>query len=76
MGFAQFMSSSAGRAIRAIAGIVLIIVGIIGMPATWGWIVGIVGLLPLAAGVFDICIFGPLLGGKLSGKANRQQPEG
>jgi hypothetical protein len=60
--FFGFLASSTGRAVRAIAGIVLIVIGIALIQGTVGWIVAIVGLVPLGAGVFDKCVIAPLLG--------------
>jgi hypothetical protein len=59
-GFARFMASGAGRLLRIVAGIALL---------AWGWslrggggvALAIVGLVPLAAGVFDFCVLVPLL---------------
>jgi hypothetical protein len=63
MGFARFMSSLAGRLIRIVAGIVLIIVGLAVVHGTGGIILAIVGLVPLVAGLFNFCVFAPLFGG-------------
>ncbi len=57
-----FLGSSAGRWTRAIAGVVLIAVGLFAVGGTAGYIVAIVGLAPLAAGVFDVCLFAPIAG--------------
>ncbi|MGD8603758.1 MAG: DUF2892 domain-containing protein [Anaerolineales bacterium] len=73
MSFAQFMSSSAGRALRVVAGIALILVGLLAMEGTWGIVVAIVGLVPLVAGVFDFCLIGALFGAPLHGKDVRGQ---
>jgi hypothetical protein len=70
MGFARFMSSTAGRAIRVIAGIALIVIG--GLLGGGWWALAVVGLVPLAAGVLDFCLFAPLFGQPLSGKAIRK----
>lgn len=59
-GFFKFMSSTAGRWTRAIAGIILIILGLFVLEGTTAWVVGIIGIVPLAAGLFDWCIFAPL----------------
>ena len=69
MGFARFMASPAGRALRAVVGVVLIVVGF----SLGGWWIalGIVGLLFVAVGVFDVCLLAPLFGQPLSGKAVR-----
>jgi hypothetical protein len=63
MGFARFMSSLAGRLIRIVAGIVLIIVGLAVVHGTGGIILAVVGLVPLVAGLFNFCVFAPLFGG-------------
>ena len=63
MGFARFMSSLAGRLIRIVAGIILIIVGLTVVHGTGGIILAIVGLVPLVAGIFNFCVFAPLFGG-------------
>ena len=63
MGFARFMSSLAGRLLRIVAGIALIIVGLAVVHGTGGIILAIVGLVVLAAGTFNFCIFAPLFGG-------------
>ncbi|MBK8024205.1 MAG: DUF2892 domain-containing protein [Chloroflexi bacterium] len=71
MAFAKFMASTTGRLIRIVAGLVLIVVGLAVVQGTGGIILAIVGLLPLAAGVFDFCVFAPLFGQPLSGPAIR-----
>ncbi|GAC1530360.1 MAG: hypothetical protein NVS3B12_04810 [Acidimicrobiales bacterium] len=58
MTFIAFMASPAGRIARIVAGLALIVVGIV---LGGGWLaLVVVGLVPLAAGVFDFCIFAPL----------------
>jgi hypothetical protein len=61
-GFFSFIASPAGRAVRAIAGLILIALGLLVVKDTLGWILAIVGLVPLAAGLFDWCVFAPLFG--------------
>jgi hypothetical protein len=63
MGFARFMSSLAGRLLRIVAGIALIVVGLAVVHGTGGIILAIVGLVVLAAGLLNFCIFAPLFGG-------------
>jgi len=53
-----FMASPAGRLARAAAGVVLIVLGI--ALGGGGWILAAVGLVPLLAGVFDVCLLAPL----------------
>lgn len=64
-----FMSSPAGRIARMVAGVVLIVVGAVIGGA--GWILAVVGLVPLAAGAFDVCLLGPLFGRPLAGSQMR-----
>lgn len=66
-GFAQFIASGAGRALRIVAGIGLIAWGYSISETTAGAVLMIVGLVPLAAGAFDLCLLSPLLGGPLAG---------
>lgn len=60
-GIAQFLSGPAGRGVRVVAGLALIAVGLgpVGGGMT-GYIIAIVGLVPIAAGAFDFCLLGPL----------------
>jgi hypothetical protein len=60
--FFRFIASPVGRLIRAVAGLVLIWVGLGWVQGTGGWVLVIVGLVPLLAGAFDRCVFAPLFG--------------
>lgn len=73
MAFAKFMSEPIGRIIRAVAGLALIGIGFL-VGGTVGLIIGIIGLVPLAAGVFNFCLLGPLVGGYFSGRKNLEAP--
>lgn len=73
MAFVKFMVSPAGRLLRIVAGIILIALGLLVVKDTGGIVLAIVGLVPLAAGVFDLCLFAPLFGWSLSGKENRKR---
>lgn len=60
-GLFEFLASTAGRWTRAIAGLILIALGIwVAQSTVWTWVLIIVGLVPLGAGVFDVCVFAPL----------------
>lgn len=65
--FIAFMASTNGRIARIIAGVALIALGLLVMNGTGGIIVAVIGLVPLAAGVFDFCVFAPLFGNPFSG---------
>ncbi len=69
--FVKFMSSTAGRIARILAGIALIALGLLVIHGTAGIVLAIIGIVPLAAGLFDFCIFAPLLGSPMSGKQVR-----
>lgn len=73
--FAVFMASPAGRLLRIIAGLALI---------AWGWsmherpagiVLMVVGLAPLLAGVFNVCLIAPIIGVPFAGKDARRAPE-
>ena len=67
MSFVPFMRSATGRALRIIAGIALIAVGI-SIGGTGGVIIAVVGIVPLAAGVFNFYLVVPLFGVDLMGR--------
>jgi hypothetical protein len=73
--FFRFIAGPTGRAIRAIAGLVLIAVGIWWVSGIARWILIVVGLVPLAAGLFDWCVFAPLFGLPFVGSRLRQAVE-
>lgn len=64
---AAFMATPVGRLIRIVAGLVLIAVGLWVVGDTTGWIIAIIGLVPLAAGAANVCLIAPLLGAPLRG---------
>lgn len=71
-GLFSFLASPAGRWVRIIAGIVLVILGILFIKGVGGWIVTLVGLVPLLAGIFDWCFFAPLFGLPFGGPKLRE----
>ena len=54
------MASKTGRIIRILAGIALVAWGLLGLGGTTGIVVAVIGLVPLLAGLFDVCVFAPL----------------
>ena len=59
--FFSFIASVPGRIVRIVAGLGLVALGIWGMGRSVGrWVLIGVGLVPLLAGVFDVCVFAPL----------------
>ncbi len=71
MAFVSFMSSAAGRILRIVVGLGLIGWGVylaaVASNMTVGIILAVVGLLPLAAGLLDVCVLAPLFGAPFSG---------
>ena len=67
----SFLASKTGRIIRIVAGIALIAWGLLGLSAPIGIIVAVVGLVPLLAGLFDVCVFAPLFKNPFRGPAIR-----
>jgi hypothetical protein len=67
-----FLASPAGRVVRVVAGLALILIGLLMVQGTWGWVLALVGLVPLLAGLFDYCVFAPLARLPFAGKALRQ----
>jgi hypothetical protein len=72
-GFVTFMASTAGRVARIVAGLALIAVGLMMMGGTAGIVVAVIGLVPLAAGLFDFCLFAPLFGSPFNGAEIRKE---
>ncbi len=60
MVFIRFMASGVGRFTRVIAGLALIVVGLVVLPSPGGVALVVIGAVPLAAGVLDVCLFAPL----------------
>ncbi len=69
MSVLRFLGSTNGRVLRAVAGVILAIVGIL-LGGLW-WILAVVGLVVLAAGVFDFCLIAPLAGRPFGGRRFR-----
>ncbi len=67
MAFAKMMASMGGRLVRIVAGLILIALGLLVVEGTGGIILAVVGVLPVLAGVFNVCLIAPLIGAPLSG---------
>ncbi len=70
--FVRFMVSPAGRATRVAAGLGLLAAGLSRRRTAGGKATAVLSLVPLAAGAFDVCVMGPLLGAPLDGEAARR----
>lgn len=71
--FIKFMASKTGRIIRVVAGVALIAWGLLGLTGTTGIIVAVIGLVPLLAGLFDVCVFAPLFRNPFKGPEIRSE---
>lgn len=65
--FIGFLASGTGRIVRILAGLALIVWGAFGVHGAAGVVLGVVGAVPLVAGLLDFCVFAPLFGLPLSG---------
>jgi hypothetical protein len=57
-----------GRSIRILAGIALIALGLFGLGGATGVVLAVIGAVPLVAGLFNFCLMGLLVGGKISAR--------
>jgi hypothetical protein len=69
--FFGFIASPMGRTVRIVAGLILIAAGLWWVNGVGGSLLVIIGLVPLAAGVFDRCVFAPLFGLPFGGESLR-----
>ena len=68
----KFLASSTGRIVRIVVGAALFALGFFGNVSTSvGTILMIIGLVPLLAGIFDVCVLAPLFGKPFNGKKLR-----
>lgn len=70
MQIATFMATSLGRGVRVALGILLIVIGIT-VGGTVGWLIAIVGLVPIVAGVANVCLIAPVIGAPFRGSNAR-----
>jgi TRAP-type uncharacterized transport system fused permease subunit len=71
-GVFSFLAGSTGRIVRIVAGVVLVVIGIFVTRGVLSWVLVIVGLVPLLAGLFDRCVFAPLFGLPFVGPSLRE----
>jgi hypothetical protein len=65
----RFIGSTPGRVARVVAGLGLIEGGVVA--GGWWLALAAVGLVPLMAGLFDVCVLGPLFRLPFGGRAFR-----
>jgi hypothetical protein len=67
MAFAEFMSSPLGRVLRVVFGGLLIYVGLNVVQGVGGTVIALLGIVPIAAGLLNLCLLGPLIGAPFRG---------
>lgn len=67
--FACFMANPTGRLVRIVAGLALIGWGWTMLGTTTGTVLMIVGVVPILAGVLNVCLIAPIIGAPFSGRA-------
>lgn len=75
-GVFKFLASRNGRITRIVVGAILVVIGLaIGFNdgSLVGWILTVIGVFPLVAGVFDLCLFAPFFGKPFKGPELRDQ---
>lgn len=65
--FTRFMASGYGRLARLSLGIAIVTIGLAVVPPPIGLILATFGIVPIAAGVFNLCPVAPLWGGHFVG---------
>jgi len=70
-GFSRWVNGPAGRAFRLTAGAIWLAFGLAFLDRWWGIAAVAWSVLPVSAGLFDICWISAALGGPLQGKAIR-----
>ena len=70
-GFSRWINGPGGRAFRLVAGTAWLVLGLVFHDHWWGIAAMAWSVLPLTAGVFDVCWVSAALGGPLRGRAIR-----
>jgi len=71
MALAVFMATPLGRGLRVVFGAVLIYLGLSVIQGVGGTVLALFGILPITAGLLNLCILGPMLGAPFRGSAVR-----
>lgn len=64
---AAWLGSTAGRGVRVLAGLALIAVGL-AVGGSTGWIVSIIGVVPIALGLTNRCLISRVIGAPFKGQ--------
>ena len=60
MGFVKWMNGTSGRLVRVLAGVVLVLAGLV-LGGWYGITLAVLGLVPLVAGSLGACVVAPAL---------------
>ena len=71
--FSHFINSPRGRVFRVVAGTGFLVVGLVFRHHWFGVLSMLWSILPLTAGLFDVCYISAALGGPLKGAAIRDR---
>lgn len=71
--FFKFIAGSTGRIVRVVVGLILVALGLWATTGAVSWILVIVGLVALLAGLLDRCVIAPLFGLPFDGSELRQK---
>lgn len=67
------MATRWGRAPRIALGLALIVFGIY-LQNPWGMVIALLGVLPVASGLDNFCLIGPVFGGRIDGRPLVKNP--
>lgn len=76
MAFACFMARPLGRGLRIVGGLALIGWGYNMRGTTLGTVLMIVGVVPLLAGLLNLCFIAPIIGAPFSGRSTHGEGSG
>ncbi|MDN4490980.1 hypothetical protein QQX13_09080 [Demequina sp. SYSU T00068] len=71
MGFVRFMSSTAGRWTRSLAGVALVVAAV-SLGGAWLWLIA-PGAVFILVGLLDVCLLAPLFRMPLAGRKVRDR---
>ena len=74
----SFLQSTYGRMLRVMLGLGVIMVGILFLHGTAGFLVAVIGLIPIFTALSGVCVIGPLFGYTFEGyrkTGSEQYPE-
>lgn len=74
MAFAEWMATPLGRGLRVAVGALLIYVGLTVVQGVAGTLLAALGVVPIAAGLLNVCPIGPLIGAPLKGASKPAPP--